>query len=52
MASSVEIHPVALSNDADIAALFELAAGTGGTLSQTYDPRQLTLYVPFRLTFE
>ena len=44
VASSVEIHPVALSNDADIAALFELAAATGGTLSQTYDPRQLISY--------
>ncbi len=43
-ANGVEIHPVALSNEADIAALFELAAATGGTLSQTYDPRQLVSY--------
>ena len=44
VASGVEVHPVALSNEADIAALFELAAATGGTLGRTYDPRQLVSY--------
>ena len=43
-AHGVEIHPVALSNAVDIAALSELAATTGGALSQTYDPRQLISY--------